>query len=70
MDLIQNNENIFHFYINIFNLLELNINKNKKSDHAGFRFNMNILGLNFDYTYYDIRHWNYDEDDWEKYDES
>jgi hypothetical protein len=61
-------EDTYHLYFNLFNLFELNIIKNDKTDHAGFHFSLNILGLNFDYNHYDIRHWNYDNDDWEKYD--
>ena len=69
IDLYQDDTNIFYFDIDLFGLFRLNINKNKKTDHAGFRFNLNIFGLDFDYTHYDTRHWNYDNDNWEVYDE-
>ena len=59
--------NIFNFDIDIFGLLELNISKNKKQDHAGFWFRFSIFGLDFSYRKYDIRHWDYDNDCWEKY---
>jgi hypothetical protein len=70
IDLSQDDDvNIFHFRINLLYLFQINITKNKKTDHAGFSFNVNIFGLNFNYKHYDIRHWNYDNDDWEKYDD-
>lgn len=60
--------NIFNFVINIFGLFEFNINKNKNSDHAGLRIELNLFGLVIDYNHYDIRHWNDETDDWCKYD--
>lgn len=69
INLSQDDENIFHFYINLFYVLQFNVKKNKESDHAGFHFCLNILGLNIDYKHVDTRHWNYDNNDWEKYDD-
>jgi hypothetical protein len=34
-------------------------------DHAGFRFEFVILGLEFSLYFYDCRHWNYDKSAWE-----
>lgn len=60
--------NIFNFTAGLFGLLEFRINKNKESDHAGLTIQLNLFGLNTDYTHYDIRHWDYDKEDWCKYD--
>lgn len=39
-----------------------------RCDHAGFSFNFEIFTLIALYiTFYDGRHWNYDEDCWEIY---
>ena len=35
-----------------------------KTDHAGFTFNLNLLGLEFEVKIYDSRHWNDDENRW------
>lgn len=53
--------------IEFLNILGLNISKNYKEDHAGFRFTLNIFGLNICFSHLDCRHWNDDADDWCKY---
>ena len=67
IDLSQHDTNIFYFDIDLFGLFKLNINKDKKTYHAGFLFNLSIFGLDFNYSHYDTRHWNYDNDTWEIY---
>lgn len=66
IDISQYDTNIFTFYVDILGLFELNIFKNKKQDHAGFWFEIGIFGLNFTYRKYDIKHWDHDNDCWEK----
>lgn len=56
--------NLFTFDLNLFNIIGLNINKNIKCDHAGLRINFKLLGLDFDYSHYDIRHWDEENDGW------
>jgi hypothetical protein len=36
-------------------------------DHAGPRFELSILGWFFSLKLYDTRHWNYDKNRWETY---
>ena len=67
IDLSQYDTNIFKFDLDLFGVLKLWVSKNKKTDHAGFRFNLNLLGLDFDYSYYDTRNWNYYNNSWEIY---
>ena len=67
IDLAQDDTNIFNFYINLFGLFFFQICKDKKTDHAGFWFNMKILGIEFYYRIYDIRHWDWENDTWEVY---
>ena len=55
---------LFNIEINIFNLFKLSIVKTKECDHAGFTADLNIFGLEFIYTKYDIRHWDNENDDW------
>jgi hypothetical protein len=55
--------------IDFVNLLGINVSKNYKTDHAGFRFVLNLLGLNICYSHIDSRHWDDDNDDWCKYPE-
>lgn len=59
--------NIFNFNINIFGLFGFNIDKNKKTDHAGLSIELNLFGLVSYYNHYDIRHWNDENDTWEVY---
>lgn len=33
--------------------------------HAGVSIDVGLLGYNFRFNFYDIRHWNYTEDRWE-----
>ncbi len=41
----------------------------KGNDHAGPAFGINILGLQIDFGIYDCRHWDYDNNCWEEYEE-
>ena len=66
-DLNQFDSNIFNFIISLFGLFHLIIRKDKETDHAGFWFNISILGLDFTYRKYDIRHWDWENDTWEVY---
>jgi len=56
--------NVFNFNIDIFSLFKLDINKDKEVDHAGFSFEINILGLEFMYRKYDVRHWDDNNECW------
>ena len=67
IDLNKFDSNVYNFVIGLFNLFYFQICKTEKTDHAGFWFNISILGLDFTYRKYDTRHWNYDNDTWEVY---
>lgn len=54
------------FYIDVLKLLTLNISNSRNQDHAGFRIELNVLGMNFDYSYYDERHWDDENNKWEE----
>ena len=43
----------------------MSIRKDKKCDHAGFNFSLNIFGFKSLYSNVDNRHWDYDNDTWE-----
>lgn len=38
-----------------------------RCDHAGFRFEITLLGYELAFNFYDNRHWNYEEGRWEIY---
>jgi hypothetical protein len=52
----------YNIYINVFNIFTFNIQQTREQDHAGFYFSINLIGLNLDYSHYDIRHWDEDND--------
>jgi len=39
-----------------------------KTDHAGFEFELGLLGYGVNFRIYDTRHWNSDTDTWEEHD--
>jgi hypothetical protein len=41
-----------------------------KEDHAGLNFDFGILGWNVKFLIYDNRHWDYENDCWETYEEN
>jgi len=49
-------------------IFNLTISWTHKCDHAGFRFNLEIYKFMFEFNLYDNRHWDYDNNDYEKYD--
>ena len=61
-------DNHNYFNVNFFlfgDFFQFQLMLNKKSDHAGFLFNICILGLSIHANIYDIRHWNDEENKWE-----
>ncbi len=49
------------------NGIDMSIRFNTKGDHAGLRIDVQISKLTFLFTIYDSRHWDWDNDCWEKY---
>lgn len=41
-----------------------------KGDHAGFFFELEIRNYSFEFEIRDGRHWNYEKDAWQEYDEN
>lgn len=40
-----------------------------RQDHAGVRIELGLLGYKGSFTFYDCRHWNYEEGRWYRYGE-
>lgn len=49
-------------FIEVYFMLNFNC------DHAGIKFNISLFGYTLEYTVYDTRHWDYDNNTWEVYD--
>ena len=55
----------FQFYLDLY-LLKLNLDFSRRCDHQGIRLNFSIFNVNFDFTKYDIRHWDDELNDYQK----
>lgn len=51
---------------NLSNYFNFWIEWSYKGDHAGFTINLEILTFYFNFKVYDIRHWDYDNNCYEK----
>jgi hypothetical protein len=58
--------NITPVNIRVLGLLSLRIYHTRDEDHAGLYFNLNLLGLDIDYNYIDVRHYDHDNEKWEE----
>ena len=60
-EIVTDNQKIWYDY-----LLEhgesFNVRKDSKCDHEGFYTNLKFLGMDIDINYYDVRHWDYDNE--------
>ena len=61
--------NIFNIDIDMFDLISLHSRMDKETDHAGFRFFLNVLGLHIEFSNYDTRHWDDENETWCVYDD-
>ena len=43
---------------------DFHVGWSRRVDHAGFRFEIDIVCFSFSFIIYDHRHWNFDQDDW------
>ena len=50
------------------NLLRVEFEFTTRQDHAGLNLELGLLGYEIHFTFYDSRHWNYEEDRWYVYD--
>lgn len=57
---------IFAMYCNLL-WIELDLKINRRVDHAGLYFNLTLFGFCIDYSLYDMRHWDVDNNKWEVY---
>lgn len=66
---ILDNTRYFGIYITLFgDLFNVGLDWTRRTDHAGFTFDVSLLWLIIHTTIYDTRHWDYDKEDWCKYD--
>lgn len=64
---ILDDTNYFRFYFTLFGeFLNIDIGWSRRKDHAGFTFSFNFLWLMIEMSTYDIRHWDYDKEEYEK----
>lgn len=70
VDLVKTYENVFDIEISLLGLISLKIYRTRQQDHAGIRYNFQLFGIETDFSIYDIRHWDYDNDCWEIYPDS
>lgn len=55
--------NYFNIYFTLFgSFLNFNISLTRKTDHPGLRFSFNLLWIMIEFSLYDIRHWNDEEE--------
>jgi hypothetical protein len=47
----------FNIALSLFGLINFNLEWSRHTDHAGFVFNLTILGLDFHFNIYDCRYW-------------
>jgi len=56
----------FQFQTNRWNdshdYFDFSIRWSRKGDHAGFKFDLTLLGIFIEFNIYDDRHWDYDRD--------
>jgi hypothetical protein len=50
-------------------IVDLHLSITHRQSHAGVDFELGLLGYNFHFMFYDIRHWDYILKRWETYDE-
>ena len=55
-----------YLYIQLFGLFNVAVSFTEQQDHAGLRIAFTVLCFNLHWDYYDQRHWDYDNNCWEK----
>jgi len=56
----------FGIHLNLLgNIFSFDLCWTRRSDHAGFNFDLTILGQSFIFYTYDNRHWDDEKNDWE-----
>ena len=53
--------------IKLDNLFRLEFEFNIKQDHAGANLELGLFGYEIHFTFYDNRHWDYDNNSWMNY---
>ena len=62
---ILNEKKYFQFYLDLY-ILKLDLDFSRRCHHQGIRFNFSIFNVNFDFSKYDIRHWDDELNDYER----
>lgn len=57
----------FFFESNLCNVIGHSFGWDWKRDHAGLNFDVTLFGVSFAASLYDVRHWDYENDCWETY---
>ena len=55
----------FQFYLNLY-IFKINLDITRRCNHHGITFELSLFNVNFDFTQYDIRHWNDELNDYER----
>ena len=55
----------FQFYMDLY-ILKLDIDFSRRCDHQGLRLDFSLFNVNFDFSRYDIRHWDDETNDYQK----
>lgn len=58
---------LFKSEVDLFGLLGYEARLTRKTDHAGLYLHFTFPFFNFAFSIYDIRHWNFEQNDWEDY---
>lgn len=54
------------FGVNICNVVGIEIDSTWRTDHSGIQASITLLGWEFSIDWYDIRHWDDENETWEK----
>jgi len=63
---LHDEQNIISSCISLGGALQIDVSWTRNRDHAGAYAQISVLGLELNATVYDNRHWNYEENTWEK----
>ena len=55
----------FQFYLDLY-IFKINLDITRRCNHHGITFELSLFNVNFDFTQYDIRHWDDELNDYER----
>lgn len=56
-------------FINDTSIVSGSFKLSTRTDHSGLYMDLGLFGYNFSFNFYDSRHWDYENNCWEKYNE-